>query len=475
MPKSNRYLLISFFAVSIISLTVQLANPGWLVVGASFAVIYVLCDMTVETEHRNALYELLQKQNESLAEATRVKAEFFTRASHDMRTPMNGILGLAELSLSEDDPEKLRKNIVKIKESGQYMLELINDTLDMQKIERGKMSFHPRVVKGRELFEGIVDMVTATAKEKNLCFELENVDNSLPEYLFVDPIRIKQIFVNLLSNAIKFTPEGGTIKLCGKCISREGNVYHGLFQVIDTGVGMSENYIKNDLFQPFAQESNALTGQYAGSGLGLAITKNLIDCMGGRIEVKSELGHGTTFSVYLDIECAKADEMQEQSEEKTRRLKAQTEILRGKKVLLCEDNALNSKIATQLLENAGMTVFTAADGEKGIACLEASELGTIDAVVMDMLMPVMDGLTATQKIRQLPREDLKNIPIIAMTANAMGEDMEKAEKAGVTDYLSKPIDVERLYQTLARTMQTRQSAPKTSAKAEAYCARPCGE
>ena len=416
--------------------------------------------MTIEDERRNSLYRQIQKQNESLAssarraeEAVRAKSEFFSRVSHDMRTPMNGILGLTSLALEEDDLGAVRRDLEKIRGAGEYMLSLINDTLDLQRIESGRFRLSYQMVDSSLLLENVVEMVQSTAARKGVNFQVKNKNADMETYIETDPVRLKQVFVNLLSNAIKFTPPGGEVCFEIECLHRENDVAHDLFRVRDNGVGMSADFLAHGLYKPFSQEGNAMDGLYAGSGLGLSIVKSIVDQMGGRIEAESEQGKGTTFSVWMDFRRVPQNSIQQHQRTQTDLRRQAQEGLQGKKILLCEDQALNIEIAVRLLEKVGCTVTVAHNGKEGLDTFRASAPGVYAAVLMDVRMPVMDGLDAARAIRALARPDAKKIPIVAMTANAFMEDMAKSSAAGMDAHLSKPIDPQVLYSTLARLLQ----------------------
>lgn len=443
-PKSNICLLTSFYAAAIIAFWIQYYT-GLLIICAAYAIVYLTCDLTIEQERRNQLYEKLEKQNQSLAQATAMKSQFFARVSHDMRTPMNGILGLTQLSLDETDPAVLKDNIQKIQGAGKYMLGLINDTLDYQRIEGGSYHLDPKVVSWRLILDSVISMIKETASQKDVGFSVEMINTDQSEYIFVDPMRIKQVLINLLSNAVKFTPAGGSVDMIIDQTGKEGNISHNCFTIQDTGIGISEKFIQEQLYTPFAQESNEFSGQYAGSGLGLSITKSIVERMGGRIEVESKLGKGTTFRVYLDLEC--------RSEEDKQQVHADVpwnvphDKLKDKKILLCEDNVLNAEIAKRLLEKAGCIVDIACDGAQGVDLYRQAD-NRYAAVVMDIRMPVMDGLEACRQIRKLDNIS-RHVPIIAMTANDYEEDVRACLEAGMDAHLAKPIDTKLMYQTLA--------------------------
>lgn len=374
--------------------------------------------------------------------------DFYSRLSHDMRTPMNGILGIAALSEGERNPDILQDNIRKMETSGKYLLALVNDTLDFQKMQSGKLELHPDIVDTRELVIDIKNMVAETAREKNIQFVTRVISTSSDDYIYADGMRLKQIFVNLLSNAVKFTAEGGMVEWLIAVPSRDGMVSHNVITVRDTGIGMSESFVKHKLFQPFAQEYHSFTAKYAGTGLGLSIVKNLIGQMGGRIEVESEQGEGTTFTVYLDFEKVDNEKAEQKLQRSSVQMLSTSDALKDKKILVAEDHALNAEIARRLLERAGCLVDLAENGEQAVSVFEQSPEGEYDAILMDIRMPVMDGLEAARHIRALKRDDARSVPIIAMTANAYDEDIKKSHDAGMNAHLAKPIDLKALYETL---------------------------
>ncbi|MDD3402133.1 MAG: ATP-binding protein [Hespellia sp.] len=392
---------------------------------------------------------VMRKQKDRVQQATQARTDFFARMSHDMRTPMNGILGMISLTKQAKDMDEVTSNMNKAEASGRYMLSLINDTLDLQKLESGKMKFHYQTVRAGEFFDDLAEIIKSSAEQKGVTFEIEEIQVDKESYISIDVIRVNQILTNLVSNAIKFTPKGGSVKIIIECLESDYNMEYFKIRIQDTGIGMSDEFLKNNLFQAYAQESNQMSDQYAGSGLGLAITKNLVDLMQGRIEVDSELGEGTTFTVWLDferVECAYAAEGI--TLQKEREMQNQTK-LRGKKILLCEDHPLNAEIAKRLLEKAGCEVTWAKDGQSGLDMVAKSAAHAYDAVLMDIRMPVMDGITAAKKIRGLERQDAKTLPILALSANAYDDDIRKCKEAGMNAHIAKPIEPARLYEVLA--------------------------
>lgn len=386
--------------------------------------------------------------NEMIAKANAAKTDFLSRVSHDMRTPMNGILGMTELARTENDLDKLHEDIEKIRQSGNYMLNLINDTLELQRIESGKLALNPTICKVNTIVESTLAMVKSSATEKGVKLQIENVNEDDVRYIRIDQVRASQIVVNLLSNAIKFTPAGGTVLFKIEEQSRDKEYIHEKITVADTGVGMSKEFMENKLFTPFAQEQNEMSMQYAGSGLGLSIVKSLLDLMGARIEVESELGNGTTFTIWLDFEQVPKEEAEGYFATKKTQTQQSKVELQGRKILLCEDHPLNAEITKRLLAKVGAACEWAKDGKEGVEMFKDHPAGYYDAVLMDIKMPNMDGIVATETIRSAQHADAKTIPIIAMSANAYQEDIDKSKKAGMNDHLAKPVTPSLLYSTL---------------------------
>lgn len=412
-------------------------------------IVSVLFILIVAAVTLSMYAKLISEKNKRILASEQARMEFFSRMSHDMRTPMNGILGMAHLSKNENDVDVLHHNINMVEQSGTYMLSLINDTLDFQKIESGKMVLNKAATETKIFFESVFDMFRITAEQKHIKFIVNDKNFNQSGYINIDSVRVKQIFSNLLSNAIKFTKEGGLVEFIAETVSTQNNVLHNKFQVCDNGMGISENFIKNGLFTPYAQEHNSTIKQDAGTGLGLAITKNLIELMGGKISVESELCEGSVFTVFLDFEIVDFDNVEKSLQENKGSVESFKEKLKGKRILLCEDHPLNAEIAKALLETVGCVVTWAKDGQKGIDEFISSPVNYFYAILMDIRMPVMDGIDATKAIRNLPRIDSKTIPIIAMTANAYAEDIKKCLDSGMNNHLAKPVDPTLLYKTFA--------------------------
>lgn len=390
----------------------------------------------------------ISRQNQALQSANAAKTDFLSRMSHDMRTPMNGILGMTALTMDLPDlSQEARSNLSAIRDSSNYLLSLINDTLDMSRIEGQKIELHKEPVRAAELIEHTLSGLYQSARSKNIQITLKfmGIRN---EYIYVDRVRVRQIFTNLLSNAVKFTPEHGKIQFLMDCVKREGASCLVRLTVSDNGVGMSEEFQRH-AFEPFSQESNSQSNKYAGTGLGLPIVQNLVHLMGGEISIRSKLNEGTTVTVELPIELLEGYQPPPPGE---------TNVfweLRGKRILLCEDHPLNAAIATKLLSKAGVEVERAADGQQGVDLFMRRGADYYDALLMDIRMPVMDGLSAARVIRNLRRSDAKTVPIIAMTANAFDFDVKASLSAGMDAHLDKPVEPEELYRTLSEQIVLR--------------------
>ena len=421
-------------------------------------IFYYCTDITETYEREQEQLSVTEKALDAARAASESKTEFFSRMSHDMRTPMNGILGLAELSEDETDPKVLKENIEKIQDSGRYLLGLINDTLDFQKIESGKLRIEPQVVQVSSLLDNITSMIRTTAEEKGVEFQVLRECLDETAYIRVDPLRMKQIFVNLLSNAVKFTPPGGTVQFAFHRLGLEEPVSHQCITVSDTGIGMSKEFLENGIFRPFSQERNAVTSNYAGTGLGLSIAKQLVELMGGTITVESEQGVGTTFSVHMDVERVDAGAYERETRISEEHQSNVTGTLQGLRILLAEDHPLNAEIARKLLQKVGCQVTWAKNGQECVDAVKASagqESGEpeYDLILMDIRMPVMDGLEAARAIRSISDpESLAKIPIIAMTANAYAEDVERCLAAGMNAHIAKPIEPMVMYETIAEVI-----------------------
>lgn len=435
----NGYLLVIPFA--------EVAQSAFL---GTFVIAVLLIAMEIWIYLRTEKQKKMELELEKVKNISQMKQDFLARMSHDMRTPMNGILGLAELSEQENNPSVLKENIAKIHKSGEYLLGLINDTLDIQKMESGNLSLNPKAVSMQELIASAVDMIRLPAKNKEIKLIIKNKSSGSDLYIKTDPMRMKQIFVNLLSNAIKFTPEGGNVILGFEVLGRHENIVRYRITVTDTGTGMSREFVKKSLFKPFSQEHNELTDNDTGTGLGLSIVKKLIDMMGGTITVETELGQGTRFTIDMDLECAENPENPTVSSYIANGQGESVDFdgLQGKRVLLAEDHPLNAEIAMRILEKAGCVITWTQNGQECVDVFSNSRQDAFDVILMDIRMPVKDGLEAASNIRNLSRADAGKIPIIAMSANAYDEDIQKSLNAGMNAHLAKPVSAALLYAAL---------------------------
>lgn len=395
-----------------------------------------------EQEQMNRLREAVQ----SAEHANQAKSEFLSRMSHDMRTPLNGILGLTGILSSKTDLKEIRDCLVQIDMSGKYLLDLINDILDVGKIDSGLLELHPVVCDGRAVMDNIIGLLSPDMEAKNINFQF-HADDLPCSSLYMDVGRVEQVLLNILGNAVKFTPKAGKIELRMEHISCEAGILRIKVTVKDNGIGISPEFLPK-IFEPFSQENSSTKSEYGGTGLGMTIAGKIVEMMGGNISVKSEPGEGTECTFTLDLPVAGQE--QRQQHDPLSEGGEDINCLRGKRVLLCEDNIINAEIAICLLEMKEIAVDWVENGRMGVERFRAAEHGFYDAVLMDIRMPVMDGLEAARAIRTLTREDAKNIPIIALTANAFDEDMENSMKAGMNAHLTKPINTQMLYETLAR-------------------------
>ena len=379
--------------------------------------------------------------------ANRSKSEFLSRMSHDMRTPLNGIIGMTYLTEKLELPEAARENLAKIDTSSRFLLNLINDLLDMTKAESGKIELHPEPYPPEE-FEQYIDAVIRPLCENKNQLLTSRIDWPQGYVPLQDKLRINQIVFNLLSNAVKYTPEGGSITyICRANVLPNGRISMHI-QVADSGIGMSREFQKV-LFTPFTQENRSDISESRGSGLGLAITKQLVDLMGGTIAVDSQIGRGSILTVCLETDCIR-DDTGVKAEHG--RIADDTTLLAGKHILLCEDHPLNQEIAKALLTDKMMTVEIADDGQRGVNAFSRSSVGYYDAVLMDIRMPVMDGYRAAAAIRALNRPDAGTVPIIAMTADVFADDIQKCAEVGMNGHIPKPIDPQVMYRELIKAV-----------------------
>ena len=376
------------------------------------------------------------------SEAT--KREFLANMSHEVRTPLNAIYGFTQLMFTTELSKNQREYIELIQKSSENMLSIINDILDFSRIESGKLELEEKVFDIREVVANIHSMFTQTAKSKGLELNF-NIDSHLPHKLTGDPLRISQILINLVNNAIKFTKKGSVSVSVGLREKTDHDVTVEI-EVKDTGIGIPSQ-VQGSLFDSFTQADITITRKYGGSGLGLAITRDLVEIMGGDIRLESTEGVGTTFFLKIILQTAeeKSTDSSIISHPTPDAISSQTVALDHLKILLVEDNDINQTLASAILEQKGITVSIANHGEEA---LKMVIINNFDLILMDMQMPVMDGIEATRLIRQ--RKNLKQIPIIAMTANALRSDLDRCLAAGMNDFVTKPIDSEKLYSVISR-------------------------
>ena len=411
-------------------------------------------DFFIQQEHSEQEYrKSLEQKNIALqlavqreTKANLAKREFLFNMSHDIRTPMNAIIGFTALAQTHiDDHDQVEDYLKKISVSSQHLLSLINDVLDISRIESGKVTLEAKPVHLPELVHGLRDIVQAGVSKKNLSLTLDTVGVE-NEDVIADPLRLEQILINVMANAVKFTPDGGQISLW---IVQKDTAPAGYadfeFHIKDNGIGMSEEFQKH-IFEQFARERTSTVSKIQGTGLGMSITKSLVDMMGGRITVESEPGRGSEFTISLRFPVGEAKTGQTPPA-------AKASAFTGKKLLVVEDNELNLEIASTLLEEAGFEVDTAENGKIAVEKVEAASADRYDLVLMDIQMPEMDGYEATRRIRALPDAKKAALPIVAMTANAFEDDRKNALHAGMNGHIAKPLDIQKLFQVLSELLK----------------------
>ena len=396
-------------------------------------------------EHQTTL--AVEAALEVAEKASKAKTDFLSNMSHDIRTPMNAIIGITTLMKNElHQPEKLAEHLGKLETSGRLLLGIINDILDMSRIESGKTTLNIEKTNLPQQVSQLDSIIRQQASQRRQTFTVEN--HVQHENVLADPNRLNQVLMNILSNAVKYTPQGGHIRLDVEELSHTEHYAKYRFVVQDDGIGMSAVYQKT-LFDPFTREEKSGTNRVQGTGLGMAITKSIVDLMGGTIHVESAPGKGSRFEVVLefpiDAEAATVQEAQVLPEEEET-----ASPLSGMKFLCAEDNAINAEILQMLLETKGASCTICSNGQEIVDAFASVKSGEYDMILMDVQMPVMDGLEATRRIRNGENPLGRIIPILAMTANAFLEDMQKSKEAGMDEHLSKPVDIAALEQTVKR-------------------------
>ncbi len=471
--KRHRHMAIGAFGIAmVICIAVQVFYPllpfyaiGYML-GSCLLHSFVVEDEKAEySRELEAAIEREKLQKEELAEsrealkdalaeaerASKAKTSFLSNMSHEIRTPMNAIIGLNNIAMNEPTAsDEVKEHLEKIGVSAQHLLGIINDILDMSRIESGHMSVINEEFSFADSIEQVNTMIGGQCKDKGLIYDY-SVRGHVDDCYVGDAMKLKQILINILGNSVKFTPEGGTVSLTigeGKRFDKKAVL---TFVISDTGIGMSEWFISH-LYDAFSQEDMSSTNKYGSTGLGMPITKSLVELMNGNIDVQSEKGKGTTFTVTVtlgtvenaktitsDANAAAAGAEDQQAEQVD---------LSGKRILLAEDVDVNAEIMLMLLSQKGVLADRAENGKLALQMFEDHEPGYYDAILMDMRMPEMDGLEATRRIRATGREDAETIPVIALTANAFDEDVQRSMQAGLNAHLSKPVEPELLYKTL---------------------------
>ncbi|NSJ94940.1 response regulator [Blautia obeum] len=417
------------------------------VIGVSFVIIFVLLLLlySLSVSRKKQMEALKEAQDANAANIA--KTTFLNHMSHDIRTPMNAIVGFTDIAMKRKPDKEVEDCLKKIRQSSEYLMTLINDVLDISRIESGKLEYKPVLVDLRDMTDTVLSIARGYMENRDLNFSVSREELKNP-YVMADELRIREVLLNIISNAVKFTKDGGTISFVAEnCPGKDEHHLIVRYHIADTGIGMSEEF-QTRIFDEFSQENNGARTSYKGTGLGMAIAKQYVDLMGGKIEVSSRQGVGSAFTV--EIPLLIAEHVLTEEKEKLRK-----DIdLHGLHVLLAEDNDLNAEIAIALLEEKGMIVTRTTDGKSALTQFCNTVPGTFDLILMDIMMPEMNGYETTKAIRNLPdRPDGKEIPIIAMTANAFAEDVQAALKAGMDDHVAKPIDMSILISVITKYIE----------------------
>lgn len=406
-------------------------------------------NLEMALEENKKINRKISEARQAAEQASRSKTQFLANMSHDIRTPMNGIIGMLNIAdRYVDNPDEVKKYHQKIRMASEYLLSLINDVLDMRKIDQKDIMLLEESVNLRDVIENCRDILEAKAGEQEITLDTTGMAEFNPPQLMASEVHLRQIFMNIISNAIKYNKYGGKIFIQAIVLEQTEDKVTCRFSVTDTGIGMSEDFQKQ-MFEPFTQEHGENRSEFKGTGLGLSIVKRIIEEMGGEIRVESELDIGTKFSWDLTFPIDKA------INERAENIPDRIVTLRGIRVLAAEDNSLNSEILKFILEDMGIKVNLVENGELAVKAFEESRSGEYAMILMDIMMPVMDGYEASRIIRNMKRPDAAKIPIIALTANAFAEDIVRSSEAGMDAHITKPIDENKLKECMLRLLASR--------------------
>ena len=405
-------------------------------------------DTTVAYERDKQHLAAIEKAHLKATQANEAKSVFLASMSHDLRTPLNGILGFTEIALKCQSKQEKQECLQKILSSGKLLLDLVNDTLELSRIESGKLSVQLETVDEKAFWESVIKSMMSFISNSKIEFRIDC--QQFPVGMArLDPLKVNKVVLNLLSNAIKYTPDGGWVRFSVLPLEASGNRITRRLVVEDNGIGMSREFLDR-LYEPFSQENRVEIDTAAGTGLGLSIVQRLVRLMKGTIQVESKLQQGSKFTIDLPIVNWPYTEQETVSKQRDDLEPIEERKFAGQHILLCEDNCLNAEIALLLLKDKNLQVDWAKDGKQGVEYFKTSPVGFYEVILMDVRMPEMDGYTATKVIRHMQRADAVSVPIIAMTADAFEEDIQHSKKAGMNAYLTKPIIVQKLYHILCK-------------------------
>lgn len=449
----QRHLTIGLFGLAmVVFICFQVFFPLWpfyamgYMLGVSLLHSFVLEDETEEYRHKlERSREALKDALAAAEKANKAKTTFLSNMSHEIRTPMNAIIGLNSIALGDAGiSEATREHLQKIGTSAQHLLGVINDILDISRIESGSMSLKNAEFSFAHELEQVNTIVTAQCRDKGIHYTC-SVKDGVADYYVGDDMKLRQILINILGNAVKFTPEGGSVSLVVEALAVDGEKCPLRFTITDTGIGIGKDFLPQ-MFEAFTLEDESYTSKHGSTGLGLSITKSIVELMDGHIDVESEKGVGSKFTVTVTLQKSPHNDSERclsgGQQEKPRA------TLSGRTILLAEDVPVNAEIMAMVLSMREMKAERAENGRIAVEMFKSHEPGYYSAILMDVRMPEMDGLEATRVIRSMDREDAKSIPIIALTANAFDEDVQNSLQAGLNAHLSKPVEPETVFRTL---------------------------